>query len=820
MIRFKSGIIAGVFAMITAHLVLVPHSRAQEVDLENLWTDLADQDAAKAYRAIGALALTPVRAVPFLHARLKPVVGDRKQIDKLIRALDDELFPVREKAIEELERWSDGAEEALKQALVQKPGLERKRRIEALLARIPDPGSSPTFVRQARALEALEWMGTREAQELLERLAKGNAAARWTQMAKESHARLARVRPTPAPKRKTDDFADPLPVGTLARLGTIRMQSGYWPAITPDGKTLVTVSDTSLQACDLTTGRALPGFPQSKDWPEVRALAISPNGKFLAVAYNRAYSFDICEFPSGKLLHQNRGTGETFEPSRYTVAFSSDSKNFIVTSQFATQIGDVTTGKKIREFNHPNGFFHAVISADGRRLATSSRRGIWVWDVTEGKLLHDLGDQKAHVFSATINSTGTRLATYGEGPSMRIWDIVAGKLIRQVPLEGNPVHGDPVPSFAFSPDGTTLALIDCFRKGDPEQRIQLWNLADPDAKPRILIPPPGRGAVEGFTPDGKTLLWRTDSSYRLLDSTTGKDRHEWVSRGAVLDVAWSPDGTCIASAAQDGAVGLWDAVTGKPMNNLTHRHGAFRVVFSADSKLLVSCGGDTQPANLWDVASGRKKAALDVTGPNRLPGVIWAGFSRDGKFVYTAGYGHHGIFDTETGKLHSEFDTERISTWNMAFSADGQLVALGINAVSVFDLLTKKRLHDNLQIRQCVAHAFSHDGRTLAAAGTYGEVILWELLTGRERARFAFPPKSYSPSGRLAFSPDNRMLAAVGHWRPAPPVQVWDLATRQQLGPFPGHLDSITAVAFSPDSRLMATASRDGTVLIREVRGK
>jgi WD40 repeat protein len=46
------------------------------------------------------------------------------------------------------------------------------------------------------------------------------------------------------------------------------------------------------------------------------------------------------------------------------------------------------------------------------------------------------------------------------------------------------------------------------------------------------------------------------------------------------------------------------------------------------------------------------------------------------------------------------------------------------------------------------------------------------------------------------------------------------LATRQQLGPFLGHLDSITAVAFSPDSRLMATASRDGTVLIREVRGK
>lgn len=809
-------------------LLLLPPRRceAQEPNLEALWADLAEADASKAYRAIWALALKPEKMVPFLKARLQPASGDRKEIDKLIRDLGSEIFANREKAIGELERLSDAAEEALKQALQEKPSVEVRRRIELLLSRIPAPAGSPALVRQERALEALELAGTREAQDLVKHLADGNAAARWTRMAKAVHARLAdKPRLPDMPAQKVDAIGDELPAGTLARLGTIRMQSGYWAAIAADGKSLVTASNKSLQAWDITAGRALSGFPQSKDWPECRAIAISPDGKLVGVAYNRAYSFDICELPGGKIVYERPGKGETREPCQYAVAFSKDSKTFIITNQSGIQLWDMTTGKLLQSIPHLSNLHKAAISTDGRRVTTASHNGsLRIWDVAEGKLLHDLGDQKTPVYSATMNADWSRLASYGPGPSVRIWDGSAGKLIREIPLAGSTMHGDPSPSFAFSPDGTTLAMLVCVRKGDPEQHIQMWNLADLDLKPRILAPPAGIGRLEAFTPDGKSLLWRTGSSYRLLDATTGKDRHGWASRGAVRDVAWSRDGERIATAVEDGAVNLWDANTGKRLHTLIGSHrGVGRVAFSPDNKLLATFGAPKVPAILWDAMSGEKKAELDNC-KNDLHGVYWAGFSADSKLLYTGGLGSpRGVFDTATAKLLSEFNTDRISTWHMAFSGDGRFAAVGIDGVHIFDLTTKKMRH-RVESKQCYAFAFSPDGRTLALVNNgqrekLGDVVLWETLTGGERARFSLP-KAYLAYSVVAFAPNCRMLAVMGGPYAPHVFQVLDLGTQKQLGPFPGHLDRVTAVAFSPDSRRMATASSDGTVLIRIINNK
>src|SRR5207249_2854336 len=100
-------------------------------------------------------------------------------------------FAVRERASQELEKLGDVAESALKRALEGKPPLEVRLRVEALLEKVRGPITSPERLRLSRAVEILEYAGTRAARKTLWELADGPANARITREAKAAMDRLA-----------------------------------------------------------------------------------------------------------------------------------------------------------------------------------------------------------------------------------------------------------------------------------------------------------------------------------------------------------------------------------------------------------------------------------------------------------------------------------------------------------------------------------------------------------------------------------------------------------------------------------------------------
>jgi RNA polymerase sigma factor (sigma-70 family) len=157
------------------------------------WADLAGDDARRAYAAVWRLAEAPGLALPFLRERLRPAPEpDGKRIRQLINDLDSDTFAVREKAYEELESLGSAAVGALRQALQKAPSPEVRRRVERLLANLPDaPLPAPTL-RDLRALHALEQMGTPGAREWLRQLAGGAAEAPLTREARACLKRLAR----------------------------------------------------------------------------------------------------------------------------------------------------------------------------------------------------------------------------------------------------------------------------------------------------------------------------------------------------------------------------------------------------------------------------------------------------------------------------------------------------------------------------------------------------------------------------------------------------------------------------------------------------
>jgi len=159
-------------------------------DLDSMWTALAGDDAEKAYAAMNRLGVAPAQAISLMKQQLRPV--PEANIARLLDDLESPQFAVRLKARDELARFRDIAEPALRKRLEEKPSLEVVRQIEQLLTRFEQQPLLPELVRALRAVEVLEHTASSEAKQLLEPLATGAEDARLTREARASLSRLAK----------------------------------------------------------------------------------------------------------------------------------------------------------------------------------------------------------------------------------------------------------------------------------------------------------------------------------------------------------------------------------------------------------------------------------------------------------------------------------------------------------------------------------------------------------------------------------------------------------------------------------------------------
>jgi RNA polymerase sigma factor (sigma-70 family) len=269
----------------------------------------------------------------------------------------------------------------------------------------------------------------------------------------------------------------------------------------------------------------------------------------------------------------------------YCAAFSPDGKMIACGLSHNGKLLDATNGKEtaVLDVNHP---MCLAFSPDGKTLATGHLSALILWDVETAKSTATLDPNTNNMSQVQFSPDGKFLVSAEVG-TVRLWSMATKKEVRRFDTgEVNRV----VYAAVFSPDGKRLATAE-----GPARTLKLWEVST-----------------------GKEIR-------------TIKAAHTEYA----VAVAWSPDGTVLASSGGEGLVKLWDVKTGKALAILTGpvTGKGHSLAFSPDGGLLASVGSKENALRLWEVATGKEVVTL-----KKHTEQIWSvAFSRDGKKIVTAG---------------------------------------------------------------------------------------------------------------------------------------------------------------------------------------
>jgi WD40 repeat protein/serine/threonine protein kinase len=276
-------------------------------------------------------------------------------------------------------------------------------------------------------------------------------------------------------------------------------------------------------------------------------------------------------------------------------------------------------------------------------------------------------------------------------------------------------------------------------------------------------------------------------------------------------VAWSPDGSMIASGGSDQAIYICDSHTGMPRHILRGLAASiYAIAWNREGDKIVSGDADKSVC-IWDARTGNLLQTLHDDG-GAIRSVDW---SPDGTKVIAGSADNTArIFDTHTGSLLVECAVNTASRHfvAVAWSPSGDRIALGStgDCVKIIDTGGKEICNANAFAGYVRTVAWSPDGKELAWAGdNTNAVTIWKMNS-------ADPPRQIpgprSPVWRVSWSPDGRRIATASYGDDT--VRIYDAASSTEINAFKSHAGPVFDVAWSADNRRLASASADSTVRI------